>query len=228
MLRSFAQKAKLMNTARALRWDLTRAKARRRTGAMLRSYEQAHGSIPKKLHFGSGNKKIAGWLNCDVMDSDVDIDLVGGTLPFADGYFEAAAAQQVIEHIQLEEELQPLLAELHRCMAPGAELWLSCPDMEKVCRSYMEDGGDGLIADKRSRWPNYDTKGYYKSHVVNDLFHQFGQHKNLFDLPLLTDVLTKAGFRDVTRRQEADWLERWPEFIPRKDDFHALYVSAIK
>ena len=25
---------------------------------------------------------------------------------------------------------------------PGGELWVSCPDMERVCQSYLADGGE--------------------------------------------------------------------------------------
>lgn len=214
-------------TARALRWDMMRLGARMRSGRMLRRLT-AKGPLSTKLHFGSGSRKVQGWLNCDVTQTDVDIDLGCGTLPFPSAYFEAAVAQHVIEHLTLEEELQPLLRDLHRCMKPGGEVWLSCPDMQKVCESYARDKGQGLVLDKQTRWPNYSTHGYYVSHVVNDLFHQTGQHKNLFDFDLLRDVLTKAGFRDVTHEQESSLLARYPEFPPRRDDFHALYVRAVK
>lgn len=227
IVRSTLQRMQFMNTARALKWDVTRMRARGRTRKMLRALE-SKGPMPKKFHFGSGSRKIDGWINSDITSTDVDIDLSCGTLPFASNSFELAVAQQVIEHLELKSELRPLLQEVHRCMAPGGEIWLSCPDMRKICRSYLEDGGSGLIKDKLSRWKTYSTGGYVESQVVNDLFHQWGQHKNLFDFELLSDLLSQVGFRDVQHRREADLLNRIPEFPPRNDDFNALYVSAIK
>lgn len=226
-MRTVLRKLGFMNTARALRWDIVRLGARLRTGRMLKKLLRS-GPLPTRLHLGSGEKKVKGWLNCDVVGTDVDIDLSIGKLPFPDNHFEAAAAQQVIEHLHLTEELQPLLDEIHRCLQAGGEVWLSCPDMEKVCRSYLADGGEGLLRDKLSRWPNYSTGGYQVSQIVNDIFHQYGQHKNLFDFSLLRDTLMKAGFKNVTRCEEADMLSRFPEFPPRRDDFHAIYVSAEK
>jgi predicted SAM-dependent methyltransferase len=223
--RSILRRLGFMNTARALRWDLVRLGARLRTRRMLRRALRA-GPLPARLHFGSGSKKIPGWLNVDVAGTDVDVDLGSGRLPFADGQFEAAAAQQVVEHLHIDEELLPLLRELHRCLRPGGEIWLSCPDIAKVCTAYMADGGTSLVADKQSRWPKYTTGGWPASHVVNDLFHQYGQHRNLFDLPLLEAVLTRAGFRDVRRLDEAAMRARFPEFPPRRDDFNSLYVRA--
>lgn len=226
-LRSSLRKLGFTNTESALRWDITRMRARMRTGKMLRRAMQA-GPLPARLHFGCGSRKVAGWLNCDIRGTDVDIDLASGRLPFAAGQFEAAAAQHVIEHLELESELRPLLAELHRCLKPGGELWLSCPDMAKVCASYMADRGAGLMADRQTRWPRSTTDGYPDSQVVNYLFHQGGEHKNLFDFDLLAAVLTRAGFGRVTLRQEADLLARFPEFPPRNDDFVTLYVSAVR
>ncbi|MGR3371532.1 MAG: methyltransferase domain-containing protein [Pseudooceanicola nanhaiensis] len=227
ILRSIFRRMHMMNTARALKWDLTRRGARRRTGRMIREMERT-GGLPDRLHFGSGSRKVPGWLNTDVVGTDVDVDLGLGALPFPDDHFEYAVAQQVIEHLELEEELQPLLADIRRCMKPGGEIWLSCPNMEVVCRSYLEDGGATLIRDKQSRWPDYSTRGYADSQVVNYLFHQDGQHKNLFDFTLLKDVLEKAGFRDVQKRSEVELRDKFPEFPERNDDFHALYVSAVK
>lgn len=214
-------------TARALRRDMIRLGARLRSRRMLRRL-MTRGPLSTRLHLGSGSRKVEGWLNCDLERTDVDVDLARGTLPFPTAHFEAAVAQHVIERLDLEGELQPLLRDLHRCLASGGEVWLSCPDMEKVCAGYLTDRGRGLVLDRQTRWPKYSTRGYDVSQVVNDLFHQSGQHRNLFDFGLLEDVLHKAGFRDVTREEESSLLARYPEFPPRRDDLHSLHVRAVK
>ena len=171
---------------------------------------------------------MPGFLNVDVQSSDHDLDLAGGHLPWADQSFEAVVSQQVIEHLEIESQLRPLLAELARVLRRGGEAWLACPDMEIVARSYLEDGGKALLEDHLSRWPNHSLGGLPASHMMNVIFHQFGQHLNLFDLPLLEHLLRKAGFSQVDRVREGDLLARFPQFPPRRDDAMSLYVRAVR
>lgn len=213
------------NATPALKWDIRRLLARRRSQGMARAAAAA-GPLPRKLHLGCGTRRVAGWLNCDVQGSEVDIDLAAGRLPFGDGAFDAVCAQHVIEHLRLGGELEALLRETHRCLAPGGEIWLSCPDMQKIAASYLADGGTALLQDRLSRWPGAGTGDYPASQVVNLLFNQWGEHKNLFDFPLLSAVLTGCGFGDVAETDEAGLLARFPEFPRRNDDAITLYVRA--
>lgn len=157
--------------------------------------------------------------------SDYDVDLACGFLPWADNVFSCVVSQQVIEHLDLSRELLPLLRELYRTCEKDAEIWLACPDMRKVCESYVQDRGARLIADRRQRWSNFQIEGPPQQ-VINVLFHQHGQHKNLFDYELLEWMLGLAGFDECTRQTEADLLQRFPEFPRRADDEMAIYVSA--
>jgi hypothetical protein len=81
--------------------------------------------------------------------------------------------------------------------------------------------------DRQSRFPDY-RPGTPVVHMVNDLFHQAGEHKNLFDYPLLEWALVTAGIRHVTRVKEKDLLARFPDFPERGDDLMTLYVVATK
>ena len=180
-----------------------------------------------RLHFGCGTRRVAGWVNVDVARSDYNVDLASGSLPWRDDVFSAIVAQQVIEHLDLQKELLPLLRELRRVAKPGAELWLSCPDMEKVCRSYLECRGADLLEDRQARWPDFSLHNTPTQHMINVLFHQGGQHKNLFDFDLLRWTLETAGFCECRRVSEANFLRRFPEFPPRNDDSVSLYVSAV-
>ncbi len=208
-------------TRAALSFDWLRLKARlKRT---LSPRKPAHHS--RCLHLGCGRKRIDGWLNIDVSGSDFDIDLAG-PLPFGKSSFDVVASQQVIEHLELETELSPLLAELNRILSSDGELWLSCPDMAKVCMGYVTDTGQSLMRDRLARWPNTDSKQLPSQHIINILFHQDGQHKNLFDFELLRAVLCASGFVEVQKSSEAEFNRRFPEFPPRNDDAVALYVKA--
>lgn len=192
-------------------------------------------SAPKKFethhtrfHLGSGARKLEGWLNVDLIGSDLNLDIADGSLPFRDGQFESIVSQHVIEHLTLEDELIPLLKECHRCMKIGAELWLSTPDMEKVARSYVEQKNRDMIEDRKQRLPNWDMDGMPSQHFMNDMFHQQLEHRNLFDEGLLTWTLNQAGFEQVERVDEPKLLERYPGFPSRDDDYQSIYVKAIR
>lgn len=207
-------------TRRSLRFDLLRLKARLRQRSNL-------APPTRLLHLGCGFRRVEGFLNVDVAGSEHDVDLAGGRLPWRDGSFEAVVSQQVIEHLEVETELLPLLRELSRMLVGGGEAWLACPDMERVCRSYLDDGGQELLSDRRRRWPDFALK-LPAQQMVNVLFHQAGEHLNLFDLPLLRWLLLEAGFSNVERVTEDDLLSRFPGFPRRDDDQFSLYVKATR
>lgn len=179
-----------------------------------------------RLHLGCGRRRVDGFLNVDVRGSELDVDLASGRLPFADGSFDVVVSQQVIEHLELESELIPLLRELRRVVTDDAEIWLSTPDMERIARSYLADGGQSLLADRIARWPGFSLRGAPPSQIVNELFHQAGEHVNLFDEALLTWTLARAGFSHVERTTEAELLRRFPGFPARDDELCSIYVLA--
>lgn len=188
-----------------------------------------------RLHLGCGARLVKGWLNVDVSSSDYDIDLAAGALPWQDAAFSVICSQQVIEHLELDSELLPLLHELYRVAKPDAELWVSCPDLERVCNSYNEDKGQGLIDDWLQRYrltadhaPHREPgmSDMPSQHMINYWFHQSGEHRNLFDFELLSWALLNSGFEDIVRVDEEQLRRRFPEFPHRGDDRYCLYVRA--
>lgn len=200
--------------------DLWRARARWRN-------RRRSGVLPlcDRLHLGCGRRKIPGWLNVDVRGSEHDVDLGSGRLPWADNVFSTVISQQVIEHLDIREELIPLLRELKRTAKNGAEMWLCCPDLEKACRAYDLDRGKSLYLDARTRSGIVLEGGMPTQYYINDLFVQHGAHKNLFDLELLTWTLAEAGLTEVARTTEAALLDAFPDFPRRGDDYQAIYVK---
>jgi predicted SAM-dependent methyltransferase len=142
--------------------------------------------------------------------------------------FDVVLSQHVIEHLDLKRELEPLLKELHRVMKVEGEIWLTCPSIEKICKSYLTDKAESLVKGRQKRFPNYNTQGYPSSIIVNELFHQSGEHKNLFDYELLKFVLEKCGFSNIEEVQEFDLLNRFNEAPKRDDAEQTLYVKAMR
>jgi len=193
----------------------------------LASYLRKHSCLPSKIHLGCGSRRVRGWLNVDVMGSDIDCDLASGKLPFSSGHFNAVVSQHVIEHLEIKSQLMRLLVEVRRVVAEGGRVFLSCPDLGKVCRSYVESEGQSLVDDRLTRVPDWSLDGLPSSQIVNHLFHQDGEHKNLFDFTLLSHLLLSAGFSQVREIDEQELLGEFPEFPARNDELQTLYVVAV-
>jgi predicted SAM-dependent methyltransferase len=212
-----------VRTSARLHFELFRMRARARSRRMPRT------PLERRLHIGAGTVRVAGWLNADIVSDEAPVDLAA-PLPWDDVVFEVIVGEHVIEHLDLEQEALPFLRELHRVARPGGEIWLSTPDIEKVCRAYLDTRGASLVASWEARNPGKGSPigNFPPGHMLNRVFHQFGEHQNLFDFELLRWALTDAGFQDCMRVDEAELLRRFPEFPPRRDDFHSLYVRAVK
>lgn len=207
-------------TLKLIEFDLLRYNARLKVGKMKFSVQT------DKLHLGCQNKKIDGWLNIDVVSSDIDVDLASGYLPFEDKTFKFIVCQQTIEHLNLKEELIPLFKEMKRVCAPNAEIWLSCPDISKICTGYITDKGNELLKGKQQRY-RYDHGGLPDQHVINSHFYQEGEHQNLFDFELLKWVLAQVRLYNVQLVTEKTFLNKFPEFPRANDEDHSLYVKVI-
>ena len=228
-MQAFFDRLYFGTTFSVFKWEVKRMRARLRTEKMKRRIVRLSGGVlPDQLHLGCGRRRLPRWLNVDIADSDIDLDLATGRLPFADASFTCIVSQHVIEHLTVGDELDNLLIDMHRCLRPGGDVWISCPDLDKVCRSYVEDGGEALLKDRLTRWPGEDVGPYPASHVVNKIFFQDGEHRNLLDFALLQFLLQRAGFEDVVQVNEADLLVRFPGFPQRKDDLHTIYVRASR
>lgn len=180
-----------------------------------------------KLHCGCGDRRVKRWLNVDLKNSDQDLDLLG-KLPWKSEVFRVIVCQHVIEHFELVDELLPLLREFNRILMPEGELWLSTPDLEKVCISYIQNQMTELVNERRRMWGSYSMNGVPTQHFINIMFHQHGYHKNLFDFTLAEWMLREAGFDGIRRTSEKEFLACFPEFPERNDDLESLYVFARK
>ncbi len=218
-------KAKIFSTRTTslMKNDLLRLKVR-----MKRQHDRDILPHFTRLHLGCGSRHVQNWLNVDIVDSNYDVDLASGSLPWKSGVFESIVSQQLIEHLEIGTELIPLLSELNRVLVPDGALWISCPDIEKICRSYVNHKMTDLVADIKTRWPHFSMGNTPGSHMINYLFHQNGEHKNLFDFDLLKWSLEICNFKNITRITEAQLLLRFPSFPARGDELQAIYVYATK
>lgn len=171
---------------------------------------------------------MEGWLNCDIADSDFNVDLAASPLPFSDQSFSYVVAQHLIEHLEYDPTLLELLKELHRILRPGGCIWLSCPDLEAVCNAYARDKGYEIDEGRKRHWPHANAEGFPVQHRINFLFHQWGEHRNLLDFEMIDWALRYAGFAEVRRTSEREFLELHPEFPARENESTSLIVRATR
>lgn len=181
-----------------------------------------------KLHLGSGSRRLSGWVNVDMTGADVNLDMATNRLPFRENTFTSVVCQHVVEHLDMEDELPHALCEVRRVMKPEGEFWIATPDMEKICRCYVDEKGKALYRYVTDRDPLSITPDAPQQNIVNTLFYERGLHKNLFDFDILAWTLGQCGFNTIVRVTENDLLARFPDFPPRNDDFESLYVRCKK
>jgi predicted SAM-dependent methyltransferase len=140
-----------------------------------------------KLNIG-GSRPAPGWTCFNILPGP-HVDFVGDCRDlgrFADGSIETIYASHVLEHVE-QKGILPTLKEWHRVLEPGGTVMLSVPDLETLCR---------LFLDPRLGMPE-------RFHVMRMMF---GGQVDAHDLHLiglswefLGAYLNEAGFRDIAR-----------------------------
>lgn len=140
-----------------------------------------------KLNLGCGHRKIEGYVGVDANAKTSACDLACDlrTLPHEDGSVEEIIAVHVIEHFYLWE-VQPLLAEWRRVLAPGGKLILEQPDIAKAAMLYLRNP-----ADKGYMFAFYGDPGQRDERMC----HHWG-----WTPATLGRELKLAGFRDPTHK----------------------------
>lgn len=159
-----------------------------------------------KLHIGCGIRHFPGYVHVDILDAP-HIDhccLVNKLSDFADGSASLIYASHVLEHFG-RHEVEDVLKEWHRVLAPGGILRTAVPDFAAVVDMYehegLKDGKSGLVG-----------------LVCGGQRNEYDFHKVIFDEPFLTYLLAKTGFCDIHRW---DWRNTEHAHI---DDFSQSYL----
>jgi predicted SAM-dependent methyltransferase len=138
-----------------------------------------------RIHLG-GKEHKSGWKILNVQPGP-NVDLVGDVRDlsaFADDSVAEVYASHVLEHVGQAEFLQTLKG-IHRILAPGARLYISVPDMDILCRDFVD--------------PKFDRAQRY--HLMRILFggqsDPFDFHQIGLNLDFMADFLQQAGFYSV-------------------------------
>lgn len=94
---------------------------------------------PRLLNLGCGARIHAAWVNADLAaraPGVIEFDVSKG-IPFPDAHFDAVYNAAMLEHLRRNDVL-PFLRECHRVLKPGATLRIGVPDLESICRLYLQ------------------------------------------------------------------------------------------
>ncbi len=169
----------------------------------------------KKLHLGCGNRYIPGFIHVDLADYP-HIDYkhnVSDLSMFEDNSIELIYACHVLEHFK-RYEVEKVLKEWHRVLAPKGILRLAVPDFEAIVLVY----------------------GKYKDiELVMGLLYggqqyEYNFHHVLFDFKYLEKLLKKVGFKNIHRYDwrntvHRDYDDYSQAYIPHMDKENGVLMS---
>lgn len=145
------------------------------------------GDTKLKLHIG-GKQPKEGWKILNALDGD-GVDFVGNVCDlsdFPDACCEAIYASHVMEHVGQKDFLATLKG-IHRILCKGGDFYFSVPDLEVLCRLFLD--------------PRLDTEQHY--HVMRMMFggqtDEYDFHYIGLSHEFMLGFFRDAGFGDVRK-----------------------------
>lgn len=136
------------------------------------------------INLGCGNHPLDGFINVDLNPAWADVVCDVRCLDvFDDNYADEIVASHLIEHFYLWE-VQDILAEWKRVLKPNGNLYLECPDLQKVAAMFLHGG----YPDRFTLWGFYGDPG----HKEPLMCHRWG-----YTPMSLGNELLKAGFVNI-------------------------------
>lgn len=154
------------------------------------------------LNLGSGNDVREDCLNLDIRPLDgVDTRADIRSLPFQKGVFERVIAQDCIEHVRYCE-VDGLLAECYRVLAPGGELFVRTPNFQWILDN-LQFHYDNPVRLQRKLY------GGHTYPRKDDEDYEANTHLCIFTPELIEDHLAEAGFRAIQTRTDLPRPTHW-------------------
>ena len=108
------------------------------------------------VNLGCGNNYHPDWINIDIAPLGPGViahDLSRG-IPLGDNSCDVVYHSHVLEHIR-RGDAPAFIAECFRVVKPGGIIRIAVPDLERICRAYLEKM-DGALAGDRAAEADYD------------------------------------------------------------------------
>ncbi|MEA5578496.1 class I SAM-dependent methyltransferase [Anabaena sp. UHCC 0451] len=171
-----------------------------------------------KLHIG-GKELHPEWKILDI-EPRPEVDYIGNASDlsqFDDNSIAAIYASHVLEHFYyaIDNELVETLTEWYRVLKPGGQLFISVPDLRKLCWMYLHP--EFTVVDRM--------------HIMRIIFgghtNIYDVHKVGFDFEILAVFLEEVGFNEYQQVNEFD-LFKDSSTIRILDTLISLNVIATK
>ena len=154
-----------------------------------------------KLHIG-GTERKDGWVNLNIEPGDY-VDILGDCQDlsqFADDSIEMIYASHVIEHLSYAKELIPTLQEFRRVLQkPNGVLMISVPDMEVLCRMFLNSGLKDRFEVMRI--------------IMGGQCYPHDFHKSALSYDILCEYLAHSGFSRIKRVDNFDLFNDYSKTI---------------
>lgn len=95
---------------------------------------------PRMINLGCGSRFHLAWMNVDIVPSAPEVTAcdLSKPFPFPDGSFDVVYHSNVLEHIR-REHAHAFMRECARILKPSGILRVAVPDLERICRLYLEN-----------------------------------------------------------------------------------------
>jgi hypothetical protein len=196
-----------------------------------------------KVHVGSADHLLDGWLNVDAGGANLMLNVNWG-LQLPDGCASFVYSAHLLEHLRYADQAPVFVREVHRILAKGGTVRFVVPDLRKLLVAYAEN--DRQFFESRRRFYPL-SKGFVTKGVANlDYILLFCgaapqvlnyNHKFGYDSTTLCKLLINAGFRkafesafqgSVHRELRVDHSGYNALAKGRNDQHYSLFVEAIK
>lgn len=170
---------------------------------------------PIKLEVGSGGNPQPGYIHCDCDESMPDLHILcrmgEETLPISDGSVSELLSNHSCEHVKWVF-LDALLKDWNRVLVPGGKLFLRTPDLEFICKTYLEGKTTKESPTDEAAMVRVFGECESTQWAIIKLFagqdYLGNVHYYALDFPTLKSVLERYGFERVER------LHDQPVFSP--------------
>jgi len=155
-----------------------------------------------KLHIG-GKQVKDGWTILDIQAGD-GVDFVGDINDlnqFADESIEEIYASHVFEHVT-QSHIFSALKGILRVLRKGGKFYVSVPDMDVLCRSFLD-------SERTPQQKHHVLRMIFGGQIDEFDFHFFGWNELL-----LTDVLSQVGFSKLARVRSFELFSDTSDYAP--------------